>query len=163
MQRAAATVQEVFTLEIIISNQPTNSQIFDFIRKGKWKPLGFTPPDKTKVPLIIFGDGMFGKDGVKIKGIRTGVVGKLWRCIKRREALGDLLAIPIDEYLTSQICSKCRTRTLNSHSAVKGNSVQVCTTCSILFQRDVNAAKNMLWISLSTWNGDGRPEAYQRT
>lgn len=106
---------------------------------------------------------MFNKDIVKLKGIRCGVVGILWRCLKKREAAGDLLVVPIDEYLTSQVCSSCQTRTLEDHGDVKGKSVLVCKTCNTLWQRDINAAKNMMSISLSVWNGQGRPQIFRKS
>ncbi|KAI8053183.1 uncharacterized protein B0P05DRAFT_575543 [Gilbertella persicaria] len=56
---------------------------------------------KQKVPLIVSGSGMFGKNHVKIKTVRTGVTGPLYRTLKRRERTGDLLVVDIDEYLTS--------------------------------------------------------------
>ncbi|KAI8092371.1 uncharacterized protein B0P05DRAFT_526012, partial [Gilbertella persicaria] len=54
---------------------------------------------KQKVPLIVFGSGMSGKDHVKMKTVRTGVTGLLYRTLKRRERTGDLLVVDIDEYL----------------------------------------------------------------
>ncbi|KAI7899133.1 uncharacterized protein BX663DRAFT_554328 [Cokeromyces recurvatus] len=41
--------------------------------------------DAAKVPLIVFGAGMFGKDGVNLKGNKCGATGVLLRAIKRRE------------------------------------------------------------------------------
>ncbi|KAI9486000.1 MAG: hypothetical protein EXX96DRAFT_625986 [Benjaminiella poitrasii] len=35
-----------------------------------------------------------------------------------------------------------------------------CKTCIVLWQRDVNAPKNMLDIAASIWNGCGRPESF---
>ena len=46
---------------------------------------------------------MFGRDGVPIKGHMSGVVGVLWRKLKQKEKLGELVAIPVDEYYTSQV------------------------------------------------------------
>ncbi|KAI8063364.1 uncharacterized protein B0P05DRAFT_555621 [Gilbertella persicaria] len=40
---------------------------------------------KQKVPLIVFGSGMFGKDHVEMKTVRTGVTSLLYRTLKRRE------------------------------------------------------------------------------
>lgn len=131
-------------------------------RNGKWKPSKFQEEDKTKVPLVVFGNGMFGKDIVKMKGLRCGVAGVMWRCLKKREAAGDLLVIPIDEYKTSRNCCVCETDSLNNVSGVKGNSVLVCNICGKLWQRDTNAAKNMMKISIAMWKGLGRPETYSR-
>ncbi|KAI8977668.1 hypothetical protein BDF20DRAFT_876216 [Mycotypha africana] len=49
---------------------------------------------------MVFGDGMFNKSSVHLKGLRAGIVGVLWRVLKRRVSTGDLLVITIVEYLT---------------------------------------------------------------
>ena len=47
---------------------------------------------------------MFGrKNLVHIPGKKNGVVGVLWKALKRKEREGKLVAIPIDEYYTSQV------------------------------------------------------------
>ncbi|KAI7903267.1 uncharacterized protein BX663DRAFT_508022 [Cokeromyces recurvatus] len=68
---------------------------------------------KSKLPLVVFGAGMFGKDLVHYKGLRSGVTELFYKTLKRRESNGDLIVVTIDEYLTSQVCSKCMTRTLD--------------------------------------------------
>lgn len=55
------------------------------------------------MPLVVFGSGMFGKNNVKIKGHRAGLLNVLYRMLKRREARGELAIVTIDEYLTSQV------------------------------------------------------------
>ena len=46
---------------------------------------------------------MFGKkNNTAIRGKQVGVVNILWKMLKRKERLGELVAITIDEYLTSQ-------------------------------------------------------------
>lgn len=112
--------------------------------------------------MIVFGDGMFGKDLVKLKGNRCGVTGKLWRALKKRERDGGLIAVTIDEYKTSKACNNCQEINLESASHTHGYSVLVCKTCNTLWQRDVNAAKNMMTIAVSTWSGNGRPCVFQR-
>ncbi|CEP17611.1 hypothetical protein [Parasitella parasitica] len=116
----------------------------------------------NKVPLIVFGSGMFGKDSVKLKGNKTGVTDILWRAIKKREKEGDLLAITIDEFKTSRICYRCYEDSLKKVDNVKGVSVLGCENCKTLWQRDVNAAKNMLLISSYIWNDHDRPFMFRR-
>ncbi|KAI7901591.1 uncharacterized protein BX663DRAFT_562075 [Cokeromyces recurvatus] len=53
-------------------------------KKVKRRPAKFSQ-DVAKVPLIVFGAGMFGKDGVNLKGDKCRATGVLWRAIKRRE------------------------------------------------------------------------------
>ncbi|CEG65764.1 hypothetical protein RMATCC62417_02477 [Rhizopus microsporus] len=97
---------------------------------------------------------MFGKDMVKMKGLRCGAAGVVCRCLKKREASGDLLVVPIDESKTSRNYCWCETDTLDGVNDVKSNNT--------LWQRDVNVAKNMMKISFVIWKGLGRPEAYSR-
>ncbi|KAI9275005.1 hypothetical protein EDC94DRAFT_591774, partial [Helicostylum pulchrum] len=82
---------------------------------------------------------IFGKDLVKLKGLRCGVVGIL----------------SIDGFKAARICNKRSADSLNPAKNVKGQSVLVCKNCNTLWQRDVNASKNILSISLSIWKGDG--------
>lgn len=105
---------------------------------------------------------MKGKDCVKLKGNRTGVTGILSCKLKEKEKSGDLIVVDIDEYKTSRICNNCGTDSLSKQKEVKRCSVLFCDSCRTIWQRDVNAAKNMMKISLSVWAGDGRPEVYSR-
>jgi len=114
------------------------------------------------VPLIVFGTGMVGKDLVKLRGLRHGVTGMFYRTLKKREKEGELLVVPIDEFKTSRICNICKTDTLYKASHTRGYGVLVCKTCKTLWQRDVNASKNMMSIAPSIWNRDGRPTAFKR-
>ncbi|GAA5814925.1 hypothetical protein MFLAVUS_008428 [Mucor flavus] len=94
-------------------------------KSGKWKPSMFHEKDKSKVPLIVFGNEMFGKDLVKLKGLRCGVVGIMWRCLKKREAAVDLVVVTVDEFKTSRICCRCGTDSLDDVAHVEGHSVLV--------------------------------------
>ncbi|PHZ16191.1 uncharacterized protein RHIMIDRAFT_233792 [Rhizopus microsporus ATCC 52813] len=106
---------------------------------------------------------MFEKDLVKIKGARCGVIGKLWKDVKKREKEDGLITITVDELNTSKACNNCEKIILEPAKRTRGNSILVCKTCNTLWQRDMNAAKNMMTISLSTWRGDGRPIVFQRS
>ncbi|ORE11873.1 hypothetical protein BCV72DRAFT_331883 [Rhizopus microsporus var. microsporus] len=130
-------------------------------RSQKWKPAKFQT-EREKVPLVVFGAGMFGKDSIKLKRNRCGATGVFWRALKRREAAGDLIAVTIDEYKTSKVCNACNSDSLTGMPGLKGCSIQVCSICKTLWQRDINACKNMLSISLSIWDGRGRPFQYSR-
>ena len=109
------------------------------------------PNGKRESAYIVFGAGMFGKNSIKLKGNKCGVTGVSWRAVKRREAAGDLIAVTIDEYNTSKVCNACNNDPLAKMSELKGCSVLIC-----------NACKNMLSISLSIWDGRGRPSKYRR-
>jgi hypothetical protein len=73
------------------------------IRRLKaWSPA---PVIKSpKIPLVIFGNAMFGhNNSMHIKGKQHGIVNVIWRELKRRERAGELIAVEIDEYLSSQV------------------------------------------------------------
>lgn len=63
----------------------------------------FTEGDLTKMPLIVFGDGLKGKSHVKYRGHRVGVSEIIYRQLKRREKLGELLVLDINEFRTSSV------------------------------------------------------------
>ena len=114
--------------------------------------------------MVVFGDGAFGKDMVKLKKLRCGVVSKLFLALKRRQAAGELIVLTIDEFKTSKTCSLCFSNDLKvvKTPGFRGNSVLTCSKCSKVWQRDVNAAANMMAISKSVWMGEGRPAPFQR-
>jgi sortase (surface protein transpeptidase) len=58
---------------------------------------------KKKMPLVVFGSAMFGKDDVRIKGHRHGITNMIFKQLKHRESLGELCLLTIDEYFTSQV------------------------------------------------------------
>ena len=72
-------------------------------KEKHFKKAKFTAHADGRLPLIIFGNGIFGKDGMKIKGYRHGLVKVFYQMLKRREARGELVVVTIDEYLTSQV------------------------------------------------------------
>ncbi|KAI7901655.1 uncharacterized protein BX663DRAFT_513573 [Cokeromyces recurvatus] len=48
-------------------------------------------------------------------------------------------------------------------SPVTRLSVLVCSSCHTLWQRDINASRNMMTISISIWQRRERPTPFQRT
>ncbi|PHZ09882.1 uncharacterized protein RHIMIDRAFT_261113 [Rhizopus microsporus ATCC 52813] len=113
-------------------------------RAGKWRSLLFEDSSKEMIPLVVFGAGMFGKDNVKLKGHRCGVVGKLFKTLKKRGAEDHLIVVTIDEFKISKICSFCSSDDVNiiSTSGFKGCSVLTCKQCRKVWQRDMNAAND---------------------
>ncbi|KAG2203207.1 hypothetical protein INT46_008991 [Mucor plumbeus] len=91
--------------------------IHDVTKSNKWKPSKFEY-DKSKVPLIVFGAGMVGKDSIKLIGLRHGVTGMFYRTLKKRKKEGELLVVPIDEFKTSRICNICKADTLYKASHI---------------------------------------------
>ncbi|KAL1929249.1 hypothetical protein VTP01DRAFT_2308 [Rhizomucor pusillus] len=135
--------------------------------KGKkWRKARVNCDNNGKMTLIVFGSGMFGKkDGVPLKGHQSGVVGILCRELKKREANGEVAVVKIDEYLTSQICHACLSRTLDNmitDDGVKHHGIQVCKSRGTLWNRDTNASKNMFYIAKCIWSGHGRRAPFVR-
>ncbi|KAI9477786.1 MAG: hypothetical protein EXX96DRAFT_538954 [Benjaminiella poitrasii] len=64
---------------------------------------------------------MFGKDLMRLKGLRCGVTGMFYQVLKKRERAGDLVVVMIDEYLTSQYFGPAGTKesTMNKHAFLK--------------------------------------------
>lgn len=105
---------------------------------------------------------MFGKDQVKFKGLRAGIVQKIFNALKRREAEGGWIVVTIDEYNTSQKYSLCLSQVKIIKSPnFKGFGVLSCNTCKVVWQRDVNACFNMMTISLSVWAERERPAEFK--
>ncbi|PHZ16372.1 uncharacterized protein RHIMIDRAFT_233973 [Rhizopus microsporus ATCC 52813] len=118
--------------------------------------------------LIIFGDGMKNKDHVKFKGLRCGVSDKLYKQLQRRERLGELLLLGINEHNTSKTCNSCLESNLQNLRCGSGedeckiHQALICKRCNIFCNCDVMGAKNMFTIAESTWNGNGHPNVFQR-
>lgn len=55
------------------------------------------------MPLVVFGDGLKNKDHIKLKGHRHGLSNKIYKQLKLREGLGELLLLDINEYYTSKV------------------------------------------------------------
>ncbi|KAG2208314.1 hypothetical protein INT47_006170, partial [Mucor saturninus] len=119
------------------------------------------------MPLIIFGDGLKNKSQTKFKGLRSGVTDKLYRQLKRREKLGELLLVDINEFKTSKTCNSCFSNDLKNmrcgtdEKSSHIHQILICKRCNIFWNRDVMAAKNMLAISQSIWDGQGRPTVFK--
>src|ERR1700741_2356676 len=62
-------------------------------------------------------------------------------------------------FYSVQICNNCQKRELEKWVAADGrefHGILGCKNCHMLWNRDVNAAKNMYWIAESIWAGHGR-------
>ncbi|KAG0165793.1 hypothetical protein DFQ30_007988 [Apophysomyces sp. BC1015] len=132
-------------------------------RARTWKRTKSHPCNDGKMPLIVFGAGMFGNN-CHYKGHRKAAVNKLWGSLKRREARGEVLVLKIDEYLTSQICNKCKARNLRkvvTPDRILHHGIQACKSCGMYWNRDINASKSMLYIAQSIWDGHGRLQEFR--
>ncbi|ORE07158.1 hypothetical protein BCV72DRAFT_304893 [Rhizopus microsporus var. microsporus] len=120
------------------------------------------------MPLVIFGDGLKNKDHVRFKGLRHGVSNRIYRQLKHREGLGELLLLDINKFKTSKTCNSCLSQELQNLKCGEGDNVKKihqvlkCNTCNIFWNCDVMAAKNMLLIAHCVWNGQDRPNVFKR-
>lgn len=73
---------------------------FSFEREHKER---FEEGDRSKMPLVVFGNGLKNKSHVKFKGLRHGASEKVYRQLRLREKLGELVLLDIDEYKTSKV------------------------------------------------------------
>ncbi|KAI9245707.1 hypothetical protein EDC94DRAFT_590364, partial [Helicostylum pulchrum] len=93
----------------------------------------------TLVPLVVFGDGMKQKDAVRMK--------------KRNRILLQLSISTSSELLCEE-----KMKPLKLLNGIKVNGILECgEPCHLLWQRDVNATKNMLDIADTIREGQGRP------
>ncbi|KAI8056316.1 uncharacterized protein B0P05DRAFT_560414 [Gilbertella persicaria] len=91
------------------------------------------------MPLIVFGDDLKNKSYVKFKGLRYGVIEKLYRQLRIREKREELLLLDIDEYKNSKTCNSCLENKLEHITQGSGiekrkiHQVLVCKNCNIFF------------------------------
>ncbi|KAI9595721.1 hypothetical protein BDF19DRAFT_422584 [Syncephalis fuscata] len=84
------------------------------------------------MPLIVFGDAVFDKQSNVYKGHRSAVVNRCWQMLKRREHRGDLVAIKIDENLSSEKIA------VNGHTH---HTTLVCQNCQVVWNRPAEFAR----------------------
>ncbi|ORE01275.1 hypothetical protein BCV72DRAFT_322274 [Rhizopus microsporus var. microsporus] len=109
-------------------------------------PAPLDHPDKPRKTIITFGDDMFNSS---LRGNRGASV----RLIKKalQKYCGNQLEIcMVDEYLTSQICNRCKNRNMDNIVTEKSkrrvHKILKCkqNTCNIVWSRDIMAAHNIL-------------------
>ncbi|GAA5799348.1 hypothetical protein HPULCUR_004762 [Helicostylum pulchrum] len=97
---------------------------------------------------VALGDAVFPSS---MKGTIPGLARRLVKKLKIAEREGLLVTVPVTEYMTSKTCSNCsRNDTENVEiDGVTLFSVLLCLnqTCNTLWQRDINASRNMHYIS----------------
>ena len=112
------------------------------------------------MPLIVFGDAKFL---TTMRGKRAGLSRVLFRKLKQLERCGRVKVVQVDEYLSSQVCSKCLGGDkLEKVNGVYGSlhAVLKCKKCCpasngdvteyypTLWNRDVNASRNLRMIAM---------------
>ncbi|ORE06340.1 hypothetical protein BCV72DRAFT_335980 [Rhizopus microsporus var. microsporus] len=118
----------------------------------------------TKVPLIIFEDGLKGSTHVRFRGRIVETSEMIYKDLKKREKQGELLVLDINEFRASSVCFECHQRNLRHHTAQERAfyNILICNDCNIFWNRDVLAAKNMMFISTQLWPGNERSDIFSR-
>ncbi|KAI9476228.1 MAG: hypothetical protein EXX96DRAFT_540770 [Benjaminiella poitrasii] len=98
-----------------------------FFLKGNTKK-NLRKVTRKEIPLVIFDNGLKNESHMKFKGLRHGISEMIYRQLKLREKLGELLLLDIDEYKTSK---KTKRHLRCGCSALTGEGLIVPTaTCS---------------------------------
>jgi len=132
------------------SDPSISNNASDPTKKKKWKPLAqHEEPEKRTV--VAFGDGMFSPT---MKGKRAGVSRVLFRALRHHDRLGHLTLVKVPEFRSSKVCSRCQTLQTLDHVRDEASSdaslhaVLRCKECDTVWNRDVNAARNLRRIAL---------------
>lgn len=126
---------------------------------SKWQKAP-TNNDPTKVPVIGFGSGRFGRR--QYGGKPAGLAEKCRKLLKKAEQEGKLIVMDINEYNTSQVCSRCGEKALEQIRAAGLSlyTVLACTSCRTVWQRDINASRNIYGICYNTIYHGHRPSIF---
>ncbi|CAO3633625.1 unnamed protein product [Cunninghamella blakesleeana] len=133
------------------------------IIKRKWEKARNTSNDHL-LSVICHGDAIMGRKKILKKG--TGLADRYRKLLIKAAKNNKLVHISINEYNTSQVCSKCGRKSLvNIHdtSGHEIHSVLVCTNCHTVWNRDRNASRNMRSIFLSLLYHHHRPQIFQQS
>ena len=105
-----------------------------------------------------------------IKGKRAAPTRRITEEIKRKckQSNGETEFISVDEYLTSQICNKCKSRQLNNISITgskrRVHSVLKCESCGTMWNRNVNSSLNIngIFVYKSKYDNESPPLPFKR-
>ena len=118
---------------------------------------------KANKTIIAYGDGAFSPS---MRGKRSGPTKAIVKAIQKCS----VAVVMTDEYLTSQVCNKCKQRNVENvtqkTSKRRVHSVLQCqeSTCNVIWNRDVMAANNILDIFLhAAANNDTRLSPFRRS
>ena len=127
-----------------------------YIRSQKvYKDIVEDITNKDKNTIVAYGSGGFSSTS---KGFLPGPCKKLKIQLKNKCNF-----IDINEYLTSQICSKCLCK-LVKHKYGDNHFVQECsnTSCGYKWARDLNSARNMMIIFVGLLINNQRPFEFSK-
>ncbi|KAI8879645.1 hypothetical protein K501DRAFT_303133 [Backusella circina FSU 941] len=113
-------------------------------KKGKWRPSnsGDLPEERGKTTIIAYGAANFGH----LRGNVTAPTKHMKGSLKDRNWHAPTYLVELDEYLSSQFCALCHTRTTkHAQNAIADDIylVLVCSSCSTHWNRDHMALLNI--------------------
>ena len=122
------------------------------------------PHEEPKRTVVAFGDGMFS---MTMKGKRAGVSRLLFRALRHHDRLGHLTLVKVPEFNSSRVCSRCQELSLDHVcDEASGDSLHAvlrCKSCDTVWNRDVNAARNIRHIALHMATNENEvPKVFQR-
>jgi hypothetical protein len=120
--------------------------------------LGTADKREQKKVIVAFGDASFASWSRRSRSWKGGFSTMWVKALKERARV-----VMVNEYLTSQKCSKCFAQ-LSQHGTVNAWRTKRCKNgpCLRVWNRDVNAAINMLNILFHAKLFGGRHPAYRR-
>ncbi|KAG2237249.1 hypothetical protein INT48_006653 [Thamnidium elegans] len=143
------------TLSEISKRLITGSRKYDPIRhmmiensNMKWKQLfpGDGPEESNKPVVLAFGAVMFGNLRGNIPAPTKVVKDSLIKFAREQNKTVPTYVVMVNEYLTSQICPRCQTRTTSNEknsSGLKIHPVLKCSTCDTRWNKDHMASMNI--------------------
>ncbi|CAO3609169.1 unnamed protein product [Cunninghamella blakesleeana] len=133
------------------------------IVKRKWEKARNTRNDHL-LSVICHDDAVMGRKIFLKKGTR--LADRYRKLLIKAAKNNKLVHISINEYNTSQVCSKCGRKSLDNIRDASGHkihSVLVCTNCHTVWNRDQNASRNIRSIFLSLLFHHHRPQIFQKS
>ncbi|CEG76575.1 hypothetical protein RMATCC62417_11459 [Rhizopus microsporus] len=129
-------------------------------------PPADLPSSSQRKQIIAFGNGSFCSS---MKGKRAASTKRITEEIKRKckQSNGGTEFVSVDEYLTSQIYNKCKSKQLNNISIIgskrRVHSVLKCESYGTVWNRDVNSALNIYGIFVYKSKHDNESPPLQKT
>ncbi|GAA5807598.1 hypothetical protein MFLAVUS_000964 [Mucor flavus] len=147
-----------------ISRQCADAKIINiFVTSGKKYLKRELKQTDDRIPLVALDDAVFA---TSMKGTLSGLARRLVKLLKQAEYEGLLVTVPVTEYMTSRTCSNCyRNDTQNLRiDGVSLFGVLHCLNqnCNTLWQRDINASRNMPRISYTVITTGEIPIMFRR-
>jgi hypothetical protein len=134
----------------------------------KWRPnsSGDSVDERTKAIVIAYDAAELGYLRGNVASPAKHIKKSLLSFVKARNKHAPTFLVPVDEYLTSQICPICNCRT-TKHAQDQGKEdvypVLVCSKCNTIWNRDHMASLNIRAVFMHMAdNSNKRPAPFKR-